>query len=313
MTTTATEQVQEIQEPLFITDATELMKKTMFLQINFGLLGVERTAKGTEQDIATEADKTLLRVKKRLFVSPEFKAIQKYDAIFRRKVDKLCVQSALNNVRSIPNGNFKKVHTLCLNHEVLRTGLVDKFVTAYPALYEVAKTLLGPLHRSNDYPLPENVHKKFYFTYEYVHYSTPEQLQMLDSEAFAADILKKSEYAKNAAEEITATRRAIFMALVSKLKTELAPGEDGKEKKFHKAAITKLQTFCDEFDVMNVTDDTKLAELKEQCQKLISGVTAENVRESEVFKAKLLKDIEGLGSALAPLTEEMGRKLKTVN
>lgn len=295
----------------------QLTKKTHFLQISFSLLGCERASAGTEQDIKTEADKTLLKVKKQLFVSPQYKKIRSQDNRFKRAVDKLCVQGALKNVRTVPNSNVGKVFKMSTEHEVLRKGLVGKFIEVYPALYENAKTALGPLHRTADYPSPEflQAHPEqfFAFTYDYVTFDVPGALAEIDPVIYQKQIGTRAQRLKSAEEEINKLRRATFAALLTKLKDELSPGTDGTEKKFNAAAIKKLQKFIDEYDIMDVTTDDELKTLKLQCANLINGVTADNIKSSTDFKTDLLNKVSALGDLLKPLVEEEGRALKVVN
>ena len=295
-----------------LVNKTDLVSKTVFLEISFGLLGEERAAKGEEANINTQADKSLLRVKKKLFVSPEFKAIRKADANFRTRIKKLCIEGALKHARIVPHGKVDEIQELCVQHKVLRQGLVDKFKVAYPDLYKQAKSLLGPMFKAIEYPHPDVVENSFSFDYNYVSFEVPGALKAINGAVYQEQVAKSAAIMQNAAEKITETRRALMAALVTKLQEELTPGEGGEEKRFHKSAITKLQTFLNDFNLMNVTNDTELAALAAKCNTLVSGITAANVKESDVFKDTLLKGISEIGTALKPLVEDKGRKLKTV-
>ena len=291
---------------------TPLVNKTVFLEISFGLLGEERVAKGEEANINTQADKSLLRVKKKLFVSPEFKAIRKADANFRTRIKKLCIEGVLKHARVVPHGKVDEIQELCVQHKVLRQGLVGKFKVVYPDLYKQAEALLGPMFKAIEYPHPDVVENSFSFDYNYVSFEVPGALKAINGAVYQEQVAKAAAIMQNAAEKITEARRALMAALVTKLQEELTPGEGGEEKRFHKSAITKLQTFLNDFNLMNVTNDTELAALAAKCNTLVSGITAANVKESDVFKDTLLKGISEIGTALKPLVEDKGRKLKTV-
>jgi hypothetical protein len=292
---TAALPVVETSDGLTVTAATmenaPLVNKTLFLEISFGLLGEERIAKGEEENIATKADKSLLRVKKKLFVSPEFKAIRKADAKFRRHLRKLCIEGVLKNARIVPHGKVDEIQDLCTQHEVLRKGLVAKFKIVYPDLYKQAEALLGPMFKAVEYPHPDMVDNSFTFAYNYVSFEVPGALKSINGAVYQQQVEKSAAIMQNAAEKITEARRALMSALVTKLQEELTPGEGGEEKRFHKSAITKLQTFLSDFNLMDVTNDTELAGLAAKCNALVSGITAANVKESDVFKDNLLKGI----------------------
>lgn len=293
-------------------DVSELVKTTFFFEMGFKSLGSERNAPGTEQDITTTANKSLLRVKKRLFVSREFKKITSVDAQFKRSIGRLCIKGALLSVRTIPKARAKQVLGMCAAHEITRAALVDKFAEVYPALYTTAKAELGPLFKSEDYPAPAHVKDAFGFTYGFVTYGVPEELKEFDGEGYQAQITKRESIYRTAAEEINRMRRAVFAALLGKLEAELAPGETGTKKTFHKAAMTKMQKFLEEYNLTDVTTDDELAALKNQTAALISGITVDNIKSSEDFKTTLFQQITAIGEALKPLVEEPGRALKIV-
>lgn len=295
-----------------VSSQAPLVNKTLFLEISFGLLGEERVAKGEEANIVTPADKSLLRVKKKLFVSPEFKEIRKADANFRTRIKKLCIEGVLRHARVVPHGKVDEIQELCIQHKTIRQGLVSKFKIVYPDLYKQAELLLGPMFKAIEYPHPDVVENSFKFDYNYVSFEVPGALKSINGAVYQEQVAKSTAIMQNAAEKITETRRALMAALVSKLQEELTPGEGGEEKRFHKSAITKLQTFLTDFNIMDVTNDAELAGLAAKCNALVSGITAANVKESDVFKDTLLKGISEIGAALKPLVEDKGRKLKTV-
>jgi hypothetical protein len=285
-------------------DVTELVKTTFFFELGFNSVGEQRKAPGTEQDIKTTANKALLRVQKRLFVSTEFQKIKSEDAKFKRQIDKLCVRGGLLTVRTIPKHRAKLILSMCAEHELKRNALVDKFALVYPALYETAKTELGPLFKNEDYPKPEHVKDAFKFKYNFVTYGVPEELKEFDGEGYRVQTAKRYELYKTAAEDINRVRRAVFSVLLSKLQNELAPSEGGSKKTFHKVALTKMQKFLAEYDLNNVTNDEDLAKLKTQIGNLLNGITDENIKSSEDFKSTLFQQVNAIGEALKPLVDD---------
>jgi hypothetical protein len=295
-------------------DITPLMRTTKFFQVGFKALGDERTAIGTEQDIKTDADKAMLKVKKQLFgKSKEYRAIKSANARLMRQIDKYCVEGALERVRTVPNGNINRVFSMCIEHEVVLNGLVDKFVSIYPELYERVKVLLGPLFKADEYPAPEHVKAAFKFRYHIVSYDVPGDLrQLVDEKVYRQQLEQKQELMKNAADEINRTKCATMQAVLDAFKEELRIGEDGKSKKFKAKALKKLQKFVEDFDVMDVTNFEELKALKDQAAKLVSGITVDNIKSSEEFRANLLNQVSNIGELLKPLVEETGRALRVV-
>jgi hypothetical protein len=303
-------------------DVSELVKTTFFFEMTFNNIGESRNAPGAEQNIETTANKKMLKVLKRLFVSPQLAKIKSQDAKLKRKINKLTVRGGLLTVRTIPKRHARNVIAMCAEHELTRNSLVDAFALVYPSLYENAKAELGPMFKSEEYPAPfkqdgtpdtESVKSAFKFTYNFVTYGVPEELKEFDGEGYRAQVSKREAIYKTAAEEINRTRRAMFSALLGKLQAELAPGETGDKKKFSSRAMVKMQKFLEEYDMLNVTNDAELAELKTKTAQLISGITADNIKSSEDFKSTLYQQINEIGASLKPLVEGEGtRALKVV-
>ena len=306
------EESEEQQAPVQVTDQSPLTQTTTFLTLSFGMLGHERTAKGEEQNITTSAEKSMLRVKKQLFVSPEWRAIQRADARFKHKIQKKCIEGILEGVRVIPNGHVDEVNTMCLMHTKLRAGLVDKFAVVYPDLYAKAKLLLGPLFKESEYPTPDNVRQAFRFTFKYVSFEVPGHLKSVSGAVYEQQVKMSGEIMQNASVKVAEMQTTLMAALVEKLKEELTPAADGKEKRLHKSAITKLQAFLADWNIMNVTNNTELAAFVKKADALMNGVTVASLKESDVAKANLLQSITEIGDALKPLVEDKGRKLKAV-
>ena len=170
-------------------DVSELVKTTFFFEMSFHNIGESRNAPGAEQNIETTANKKMLKVLKRLFVSPQYAKIKSEDAKLKRKINKLTVRGGLLTVRTIPKRHARAVIGMCAEHELTRNTLVDAFALVYPTLYENAKAELGPMFKSDEYPAPfkkdgspdtESVKSAFKFTYNFVTYGVPEELKEFD-------------------------------------------------------------------------------------------------------------------------------------
>ena len=99
-------------------DVSELVRTTFFFEMSFNKIGESRKVPGAEQSIDTTANKALLRVNKRLFVSPQFKKIVSEDAKLKRRIDRLTVRGGLLTVRTIPKRHARGVIAMCAEHEL---------------------------------------------------------------------------------------------------------------------------------------------------------------------------------------------------
>ena len=114
-----------------------------------------------------------------------------------------------------------------------------------------------------------------------------------------------------ATEEITALMRQTLYDMVAHLQEKLTPGDDGKPRILRESAVKNLQEFLSSFDMRNVTDDKDLEEQVAKAKALLSGTSATQLRNSDLFRDKILNGMKGITSALGTMVEEKpGRKFR---
>lgn len=296
--------------PVTVSDASTLSDKTVFLKVRFGSLGNSRKVAGKDAVLDTDADKDLLKVSKTLLDSSELEAIKKADGKMRQFLYNTCLPFDLGT-QLLPVGLIETVQAKLTEFKAERESLVSGFVSAYPTLCDSASKRLGSLYNSFEYPGADTIRAKFIFDWQYVSFGVPGQLKGISAGLFKAEQEKAAETMKAAAEEITLLMRQTLYEMVSHLQDKLTPGSDGKTKILRETAVTHLQEFLNTFELRNVTDDKELSAIVQKTKALIHGTSAENLRNSEVFRDKIRAGMSGIADSLSGMVEDKaGRKFR---
>lgn len=276
--------------------AEQLAAKTQFLIVRFGGIGNSKkvNAEESEQILETDADKDSLRVSKMLLDSKELKAVRQSDSALRAWVrDGVCLPFEAN-CYLLPLSMKQDVLAKLIEHRTNREALVEVLIAAYPALLEEAQKRLGPLFVSSDYP--ESLQKlKSYFTFSWLF------VTMTDQD-------KQDAMLQEAQENITLVMRQTLLEMVTHLSDRLRPDANGKTKKLHATAVTKLQEFLETFEKRNVAGDLDLSEQVKKAKALIAGTNVDALRNSEEFKTKVLAGMANIGQSLTGLVEEQATR-----
>lgn len=295
-----------------------LVDKSVFLSVHFGMLGNTRKVKLSEDDpmaetssasiptngvlITTDADPKRLKAQKTLLESVELKAITRADMQLRVWLRNICLPYPELGVLTVPNELVNIVTARLKEHqEVIRPQLVEQFIAAYPILLQEAQKNLGSLYDSADYPSVESLKDIFTFDYNYVSFAVPEYLK--ETMFYDEQQAKLKAKFQLAGEEIVLVMRQTLLDLVSNLQTALEPKEDGKAKRLHATAVTKVQDFLSNFGARNITNDEELAKVVEEARALVDGVDVTTLRKDDDFKAKMLAGMDSLKGELAALVE----------
>ncbi len=293
-----------------ITDATDLINKTVFLKVRFGSIGNARKVSGADV-LTTDADLSLLKVSKTLLESPELDAIKKADGKMRTWLYNTCLPFDLG-IMLLPVGLIEQAETRMQAYKAEREALIEAFIAVYPQLCHEAETKLGSLYREAEYPSVAEIRQRYTFTWNYTTFSVPGHLKNISAAFFEAEQKKAAETMKEASEEIIGLMRGTLYELVSHLQERLTPTDDGRPRILKESAIRNLNEFLDSFDLRNVTNDAELAAQVAKARTIISGTNAAQLRSNAELKSAVLQGLDGVLSSLDDLVKDKpGRKFRT--
>lgn len=306
---TAKKPVQSEKTAPEIKDVSELVNKTAFLSVKFGIIGNSRKVSGAAV-LNTDADKALLRVSKTLIESQELESIRSADGKLRAYLYNTCLPWDLG-VMMLPKGLVVEVTERMEQFKIEREGLVELFLTAYPERIETASVKLGSLHNLSDYLSVEEARSKFYFEFNWVTFGVSDTLKTISSELYKKEEKKIAAQMNAAAGEITQVMREKMLELVSHLEDRLKPTDEGKKKVLRESPVSNLQEFLSKFAQYNVTNDVALAELVERAHDLIGGTSAKTLSSSDEWREKIRSGMESIKGQLSGMVEDKaGRKFR---
>lgn len=295
----------KVDTQIEVTTLGNLADKTMFLTLEFNRFGNSRKA---DVEVAnTTAQQNRFSHSKQLLDSPELKAIAKADAALRVWIDTqpACWKHG-KSTRVVGYDSVAVILEACKNYEkVTRPALVEKFVEVYLQRIAEAQKALGDKFNGNDYPSVDAVRQEFSFDWNLLSFSTPEKLKTISPEFFA----KEQEKLQLAVDEWKQGRRAILQEMVTHLLGVLNP-EEGKKKRLHAVAVTKLQDFLKTFDLNSVPDDAELHAEVVKLKALMAGVDVDKIKESDNLKADLVKQFTEVSASVSTLVTSSGRKFR---
>lgn len=288
---------------------TSLADKTMFLTLEFNRFGNLRQA---DVEVAnTTAQQSRFSHSKRLLDSPELKNIMKADTALKMWID---AQPACwrygKAMRVVGYEAIETVFDACEKYQkVTRPTIVQAFLDVYLQQVAEAQAALGDTFVASEYPTLAQVKSEFSFDYKLLSFSTPEKLKTISPSMYAKEKEKLTESFNLALEDWKQGRRAILQEMVAHLLDVLQP-EEGKKKKLHTTAVTKLQDFLTTFDLGSVPDDVDLQADVLKLKLLMTGVDAEKIKESDNLKAALVEGFSAVNQNMATLVVTSGRKFR---
>ncbi len=228
---------------------------------------------------------------------------RKSDGEMRRALYDLCLPFDVG-IYLLPNKLIPQVVTSLRAFKAKRAIQVEAFITAYESLRDDARVRLRSLYNSRDYPSADVVRSRFYCDWEFLSFGTPESLESISRDLFEEEKAKQVSKWQSASDEITAVMRQSLADLVSHLRERLAPTDDGKQKILRDTAITNVTDFLKTFDLRNVTNDSELATLADQCRSILSGRSADMFRESENLRRNVAADLAAIKTELDKLVSD---------
>jgi hypothetical protein len=289
-----------------VSDASELVNKTVFLKTRFGAMGNSRKVSGDVLD--TDANKERLKVSKTLLDSPELDAIKKADGKMRQWLYNTCLPFDMG-IMLLPIGLIETAEEKMKSYREERSKLVEEFLAVYPSLQDSAAQQLGSLYNASDYPVAEEIRQKYTFEWQYTTFTVPGSLKNISAALFEAEKEKMQETIANATADITALMRETLHKLVGHLQERLAPGDEGKPKILKESAIKNLNEFLDTLDLRNVTGDKELAAQGARARALVNGISAKSLKSNDELRSQILNGLDGIMDSLNDMVEvKPGRK-----
>ena len=183
-----------------------------------------------------------------------------------------------NGARLLPMVNFFEYKEQLSKYKQEFTECAEKFYEAYPSLVSAAAFTLAGLFNSNDYPDVESIRRKNYF--HAVFSPVPA------SGDFRVDI--PDEYRKELEDISRQREEAAMKDLWERLHGCLKPISEklaGAEKQiFRDTLISNALDLCNMLSKLNVANDPKLEQARQDIAKVLSGLDPKDLRKDDALR-----------------------------
>lgn len=263
------------------------------------------TYSGRKQDKRTQAEVVSSKgsgsaraatVYKSLFADcPELDAITKFQARARSRHYSMTLPWNDNGLRLLPARtlmDYKAEMNRCASEFDL---LVGKFLDKYDVLVSAAAFKLGTLFDRDEYPMRDQVARKFSFDVDFTPLPTAGDFRVdVENEALAE---LAQEYDKRLAQQLAAAQQDAWTRTydaLARLKDRLTLNEDGSRRTFHATTVTNAQELCGALTALNVTGDPVLEAARQRLEEALMGIEPEVLRKEEGERLVVLEKVSSI-------------------
>jgi hypothetical protein len=261
---------------------------------------------GDKSIIVTDADKSRLNVVKRLFDSPEHKAIEKVGYEVRSYISRMALPSPFKEgTYAIPFDLLTAVDEKLREFEAQRTTLVGKLQKEWDEVLDSARRKLGSHFKASDYPPVEALPERYRLSWQYVSLSAPTQIRSIDEALFTREQRRLKEQWDTAIDDMRDALRLGLQELIDDMVQRLTNVEEAEGKRFKPSKLLeRFDEFLGTFDARNVTSDEQLKELAQKARKILKGANTETLTQSEDIRTRIKKEFKMVQGELSKLEVE---------
>lgn len=292
--------------------ASRRLRATMAaVRVNFTWFGTRKTLTPQQKAQAAEsfgAEGEFLSAGKKLLDTrhPRFKAVTSV----RNRVGGYWRSVSLPypeaSIRLIRQKSIDAFNDQLTQYKAELDEAVDCLDEQYLSLKIAARERLGSLYNEGDYP--ESLAGLFDVAWEFPSVEPPSYLQQLNPELFEQEARRVKTRFDEAVELAEQAFVEELGKLVSHLTERIAGGEDDRPKIFRDSAVGNLRDFFERFRTLNVRSNEQLDALVSQCQQVVTGIDAQDLRDSGGLRQQVATQLSGVQSVLEGLLVDRPRR-----
>ena len=208
------------------------------------------------------------------------------------------------SLRLLPVVNLPKFKTEFQQHEKSYFALRDAFLAKYPQIVSNMAFKQGDMFDRSEYPSVDQIKDKFRIRL-YVAEVPQSDFRCSIAQDLAEDL--KTTYQKQVNDEIVpqvmADIASQFMDVMESIShccgvDEISSSMDGevktKKRKIYETTVDKAKDLCETFRSFNLTNDEELAKASVSLERVLGGVSAEDIRESDAVRESVKKGVDDI-------------------
>lgn len=291
--------------------AREMRQSMGAVKLSFSWLGTQRKLSDAQTKQAADmfaASTDLVTASKKLIDTkhPAYKAataIKSQASAFWRGLTLPYPQEGVRLIRQADVTTFEERMS---DFKAQLDAAVANLQLEYEVIKEKAREKLGSLYNAEDYP--STLEGVFSISWEYPPIEPPQYLMTFNPQLYEQE---RSRIQHRFEEAVTLAENAFaeeLSGLISHLVERLTDEPDGKKKAFKASTIENFKEFYQNFQRMNVRSNASLEALISQANNLVSGITPNDLRQSNELQNSLRTQMSELKTSLDSVIREAPRR-----
>ena len=293
-------------------DVARRLQTTMAAaRVSFTWLGVRKTLTADQKAQAAEtfgAEGPYLSAAKKLLDTrcPAFRAVTSVRNRITAYWKGMSLPYPEAGLRLIKQDHVESFNERMVQFRQELNDAVEDLDHELPILRQAAEEQLGSLYNPADYP-PTLV-GLFAVDWDFPSVEPPDYLLQLNPELYEQErrrMMARFEEAVQLAEQAFMEE---LNKLISHLVERLNGKADGKPKIFRDSAVGNLQEFFKQFRMLNVRSNAQLDELVETAQRMLHGVSPQQLRDSEALRVQIASRLSSVQASLDGMLVDRPRR-----
>ena len=236
------------------------------------------------------------QTKKNLFAGTSMrKDIDKFAARVRLYHNQHTLPWADKGQRLLPTKLFMEYKQTMDAHEHTFNMMCNNFYAMYPQLVQDASVSLGSLYKASDYPDIEEVKGKFGFRRSVDPIPESGDFRLDVSISDLEDI--KTQYESKFSERLADAMRAPWERLhttLTAMSEKLTERASDQKVRYHDSLLTNAQDLCSLLTKLNVTNDPKLEEARQDLERALVGADMDGLKEDSFERHALKNKVDAI-------------------
>jgi len=199
--------------------------------------------------------------------------------------------SSSGGIRLLPMTQFFDYKKQMDEHEELFKERVNKFIGNYPNIVDAMAYKLGQLFDRSEYPIADELQRKFKINYTFLPVPEVNHFDNINNQ-MRQDL--KEQYEKAYNDRVEFAMKSAWTRLHDTVNhmVERLSGED--KKIFRDTLVTNALELTGMLSSLNITKDPKLETARQRLEKIIVGVDAEDLRQSDALRKDVASKVSEL-------------------
>jgi vacuolar-type H+-ATPase subunit H len=287
-----------------------VMENSVICLLRFTKLQPKR--KVSTDNVEVDADKSMLHVAKDILDAEELREIVCFDQETTSWFRKRCTIADWVRGYILPVAMFDEAIKYLEEREAKREALVARFIEVYPRKIDDARERLKELFIAAEYPAVKVVQETFSMKYTFIEWGTPKRLQSVNIAAYEKEKAKAEASWATTTEKIDQALAAGMQFVVNHLVTQLTGEKNGKPKRVHASALTKVEEFLAAFEKRNLSGNANLAEMADTARKALNGIDVKTLKSRVDLRQDVIEKLKTVTGSLDKMLVDAPKRLMSL-